>query len=124
MPFEFGSETRSQPSTHAHVPVGIVTKDSLMDALAAVLSFPDYFGRNWDALEECIRDLSWLPPGPVVLEHEDLPLRHDERALATYLAILVGAVEKVQGTERQLVVVFPATTEAEVRSAMPRAGRP
>jgi Barstar (barnase inhibitor) len=33
----------------------------LMDALAVGFSFPDYFGRNWDAVEECLRDLSWLP---------------------------------------------------------------
>jgi RNAse (barnase) inhibitor barstar len=33
----------------------------LMDALAVGFSFPDYFGRNWDAVDECLRDLSWLP---------------------------------------------------------------
>jgi RNAse (barnase) inhibitor barstar len=36
-------------------------KDDLMDALAFGFSFPDYFGRNWDAVDECLRDLSWLP---------------------------------------------------------------
>jgi RNAse (barnase) inhibitor barstar len=33
----------------------------LMDALAVGFSFPDYFGSNWDAVDECLRDLSWLP---------------------------------------------------------------
>lgn len=28
----------------------------LFDALAAALHLPDYFGRNWDALDECLRD--------------------------------------------------------------------
>jgi RNAse (barnase) inhibitor barstar len=43
----------------------------LLDALAVGFSFPDYFGRNWDALEECLRDLSWLPAEGYVLVVRD-----------------------------------------------------
>jgi len=39
----------------------------LLDALADGFSFPDYFGRNWDAVDECLRDLSWLPADGYVL---------------------------------------------------------
>ncbi|HEX3790921.1 MAG TPA: barstar family protein [Pseudonocardiaceae bacterium] len=38
-----------------------------LDAIAAALSFPDYFGRNLDALYDSLTDLSWLPPGEHVL---------------------------------------------------------
>jgi hypothetical protein len=30
-----------------------------LEALARGLSFPAWFGNNWDALEDCLGDLSW-----------------------------------------------------------------
>ncbi|WP_291079905.1 barstar family protein [Dietzia sp. UBA5065] len=37
--------------------------DALYDETSAALQFPDYFGRNLDALDECLRDLD-LPESP------------------------------------------------------------
>ena len=34
-------------------------RDTLHDLIARVLNFPDYYGKNWDAFDECIRD---FPP--------------------------------------------------------------
>lgn len=46
-------------------------RDALLDALAKALAFPDWFGRNWDALADCLGDLSWLeaPGYLLVFEH-------------------------------------------------------
>jgi hypothetical protein len=43
------------------------TKEALLDEISAALQFPFYFGEHWDALEECINDLSWLEKSGYVL---------------------------------------------------------
>jgi RNAse (barnase) inhibitor barstar len=35
-------------------------KAELLDAFAKAMQFPNYFGKNWDALSDCLIDLSWL----------------------------------------------------------------
>jgi hypothetical protein len=34
-------------------------KEAILAALSASLGFPEWFGGNWDALEDCLTDLSW-----------------------------------------------------------------
>ncbi|HRP94614.1 MAG TPA: barstar family protein [Rhodocyclaceae bacterium] len=48
-------------------------KTDFLQRIAAALQFPAWFGHNWDALADCLGDLSWLPArGHVlVLEHAD-----------------------------------------------------
>jgi RNAse (barnase) inhibitor barstar len=43
------------------------SKAELLAAFAGALAFPDWVGRNWDALADALRDLSWLPAGPRVV---------------------------------------------------------
>jgi len=39
--------------------VVVDAKEHLFDDLARALAFPTWFGRNWDALEDVLGDLSW-----------------------------------------------------------------
>jgi hypothetical protein len=122
--FAFGIDHASLQArrVQARVPARIGTKKELLDALDAGLGFPDYFGGNWDAFDECIRDLSWLDPVQVVLIHEDLPMRADCASLKTYLSILHDAAAYWKAKpEHDLVVVFPVECEAAVRGLMAEA---
>ena len=52
---------------------GCRDKDTALDRIAAALRFPEWFGANFDALADCLGDLSWLPADGylLLLEHSD-----------------------------------------------------
>jgi hypothetical protein len=37
------------------------TKGAFLDTVATACAFPSWFGHNWDALADCLADLSWAP---------------------------------------------------------------
>ncbi|MBT2447335.1 barstar family protein [Streptomyces sp. ISL-43] len=43
---------------------GVRSKAELMRRCGGALRVPEYFGGNWDALADALRDLSWLPDAP------------------------------------------------------------
>jgi hypothetical protein len=67
----------------------------LLTECARALDFPDYFGHNWDALEECLIDLEWLPAKGYILLITDAGcvLPDDEEEYETFLEILRDAGE-------------------------------
>jgi len=90
------------------IPAGIPTERQLLEVLDRGLGLPDYFGMNWNALVETIRDLSWLPPGQIVLAHADVPMHGDPDNQSTYISILTDAVARwMHDPGRDLLVTFP-----------------
>jgi hypothetical protein len=41
---------------------GCHDKQGLLERLARAMSFPDWFGANWDAWFDCLTDLGWHAP--------------------------------------------------------------
>ncbi len=70
-------------------------KDRFLSQAAADLRFPEYFGHNWDAFEDCLTDMSWQEAdGFVVLyDHIDALVQKSPEDFATALAILKEAAE-------------------------------
>lgn len=63
---------------------------SLFDEMAAALQFPYYFGENWDALDECLADLEWLPADAYVLCFLDTMRLLEEEPPARRLQLFNG----------------------------------
>lgn len=108
---------RNAEALVVRVPLAARGKEKLLGVLSGSLRFPKYFGWNWDALEECLRDLSWLRNvRRVAIVHEGLPLSPREGQLRTYLGILVDAMalRRAEPDGLQLVVVFPTAARAAV----------
>lgn len=47
-------------------------KTSFLNACGKAMSFPAYYGGNWDALDECITDLEWCPAQGYVLLYDQV----------------------------------------------------
>jgi Barstar (barnase inhibitor) len=71
------------------------TPPNLFAEFARALEFPDYFGHNWDALEECLADLEWMPAKGYILLLTDAihVLPDDDAEYETFLEILRDAGE-------------------------------
>lgn len=106
---KFLKDPRSQTSDGnfvAHLSE-INNKKELLDQLSEKLLFPDYFGFNWDALDECINDFHWIKQKEIILIHDDLP-KLDVNELKIYLGILVDAIKNWKKTkEHCFEVIFP-----------------
>lgn len=115
-PNEFGNNT---VDCIAQIPPNIADRQELLSILAKELNFPDYFGRNWDALDEVLRDFSWVKCKRIVIVHHNIPFQLGEGDLRTYLDILMSCVEDWKpGETHELVVVFPLACREAIQSIL------
>lgn len=71
-------------------------KEALLDRLQAALKLPASFGRNWDALADVMRDLSWLKAGGYVIlfDHAQDLREGNQDDFDTLLDVLDEAAEE------------------------------
>ncbi|MCL4249041.1 MAG: barstar family protein [Anaerolineae bacterium] len=70
----------------------ISSKQEFFDQIKQALQFP-YFGNNWDALRDCLGDLSWLPAirRIVVFDNFQNLANNDKAAFTTAVDIMQEA---------------------------------
>ncbi|QNK01869.1 barstar family protein [Dyella telluris] len=82
--------------------------DALFDRLTQALQLPTDFGRNWDALADSMRDLSWLKASGYILlfDHAQDMRDRNEDDFDMLLDILEEAVDYWQEANAPFFVFF------------------
>ena len=83
--------------------VHFAAKPALLRNLANALGFPDWFGENWDALEDCLTDLSWSDASGHVLLFDGARAEDDFGVLVD---ILESAAQYWAGRKKPFFAVF------------------
>lgn len=113
--FESGLNPSFKDGLIVQIPSNISSRQELFDIYADKLSFPSYFGSNWDALYDLLCDLSWIWQRCITIRHEALPGALGEKDMRIYLSLLIDTVSSWKADERhELRVVFPPTDREAV----------
>ena len=85
------SEYRLLDSYIVYIPE-VSNREDLYANLSASLCFPDYFGKNWDALCELYLDFYWIDTLNIVIIHENLSkLSFDDFRM--YMSIVLYCID-------------------------------
>src|SRR5258705_13725559 len=73
----------------------LTKKEQFLNHAALAMHFPDYFGDNWDAFEDCLTDLSWADADGyfILYDHTDVFAEHCPQHFDTLIEILKEAAE-------------------------------
>jgi len=95
----------------------VASKEMLLRAIGKALSFPDYFGQNWDALEECLTDLSWAPAAGycILLDHLELLATSAPHDLETALEIFRAVARQWQDRGTRFLILASYTPQQEMK---------
>ena len=85
------------------VHIEFAEKSVLLKNIAAALEFPQWFGGNWDALEDCLSDLSWRKAAGHVLLFEEVEPGDD---LGVLIDVLQSSAEFWAGRGKPFFAVF------------------
>lgn len=98
--------------------------DNLLEQLSEKLKFPNYFGNNWDALNDCLGDLNWIDQRNIIIVHRT-PIQLSKDEISIYIRILTRSMNEWlkwhDGTIHQLEVVFPKNCQRQIETYIEQA---
>jgi Barstar (barnase inhibitor) len=97
------------------IPREISDSTALFQAIYDHAMLPGWFGFNWDATSDCLRDFSWIENHSIVVHHVDLPCK-DVSEQRIYIFVLLEAIDQWRiRKEHSLEVVFPTSARSDVQ---------
>jgi RNAse (barnase) inhibitor barstar len=94
---------------------GVRDKRTLLARCAEEFALPSYFGHNWDALQDSLRDLSWTPANCgylVVYDHWGELADADPATHRTLVDVFETAVDYWRRTSTPMAVLLLSPAEA------------
>ena len=102
------------------VGTSIVNNEQLFKEYEKILSFPGYFGHNWNALLDCLADLWWFNYENIVIKHTNFP-KLPVKDRVTYLEVLYSVIKQFnqRSNDKCLIIVFPKELETKIKKLLP-----
>jgi RNAse (barnase) inhibitor barstar len=100
----------------------VTDKDEFLTLCADTFAFPDWFGHNWDALHDCLTDLTWEDPASgylVVYAGWQALAQEEPDSFATALEIFAEAAGLWQDTDSPMAVLLPVSTAQDEPADLP-----
>lgn len=93
----------------------IEKKEQFLNHAAVAMHFPEYFGDNWDAFEDCITDFEWIEAEGYVIyfDHTEAFAQHHESQLETVTELFQDAVTYWKGEGKPMLVLLSGSQPAE-----------
>lgn len=90
-------------------------KEQFLNHATLAMHFPEYFGDNWDAFEDCLMDLSWVKGEKylIVFDHTDVFAEHAPQHFDTLLEILKESAEFWQGQGKPMIALLRGKHKVE-----------
>ena len=82
-------------------------EEDLFNQLKSKLNFPYYFGNNWNALKDLLKDFHWIKEKNIVIVHDTIPALND-LSFQSYIQILLDAAQDWgENANHSLEIIFP-----------------
>jgi RNAse (barnase) inhibitor barstar len=98
----------------------IRTKEDFLAHVATALRFPDYFGHNWDALADCLKDMAWVDATGYVVLFDAFDSFADAapEQFATAVEIFKEAAESWKAQSKPFVALLRGPTGKAVQGTV------